>query len=233
MSIRVLPAHISRIADLSPTAREVVLTLPEPLGFTAGAFVNVFMENHGKKDRRAYSISSSPTKQSEIALSIRKGSEAGMSERFWDADIGSVPLEIMGPLGHHTADKITHSRVFLFAFGIGISPLKGILHELLERSGVTEIHIYTASKTEDEILYREFLENVCANDARVTCTFVVSSPVSNTYPYPGYITDYIKDCSFADSTVYICGRVGACTALQEAIEAQSPKPPEFLVEDFG
>lgn len=230
MNIKRIDARITSVVDLSRSAREVTLALPESIHFTPGAFVNVFMNREGKRERRAYSISSSDTEQEQIALTIRKGSVGGMSERFWEPDIQNIPISIMGPLGLNTIEKITNSRVFLFGFGIGVSVIKGLVEALLARPDLTELTIVTGSRTEEEILYKHFFESF--HDPRLTVRFVVSRPIDPQYPYRGYIQDHIADFDFSHATVYLCGQGSACTALQAGINALNPKEVEFLIESF-
>ncbi len=231
MNIRRMPARIARMSDLSPSAREVTLTLPEPLGFTPGAFVNVFLTESGQKMRRAYSISSDEARQGEITLSIRKGSAGGMSERFWDSNIGTAAIEIMGPLGLNTADKIQRPRVFLFAFGIGVSVVKGILHHLLNRTDITEVTVVTGSRNEEEILYRDFFEEMRRKDSRLSVRYVLSRPKDSSYPWQGYIQDHVGTFDFTSASVYLCGAKAACAAVKDAIEARGSHP-QFLIEAF-
>mgnify|MGYP002083423534 CR=1 FL=1 len=228
-----MSAKITAVRDVSPTAREVTLVLPEPLEFMAGAFINVFVEKEGKRERRAYSISSDPENQQEITLSIRRtNTPTSLSPIFWKDDVLSLPIDIMGPLGLNTADKITRPRIFLFAFGIGVSVVKGLVHHLLAQQETEELVIVTGSRTEEEVLYKVFFETLEAQDARVTTRFVLSQPMDRSYPYKGYIHNHIADFNFSNATVYICGQSVACTALREAIRAQVPVDPEFLIEAF-
>jgi NAD(P)H-flavin reductase len=233
MNIKRMSAKITSVRDVSPTAREVTLTLPEPLEFMAGAFINVFVEKEGKRERRAYSISSDPENQREVTLSIRRTNKpTSLSPVFWRDDVQSLPIDIMGPLGLNTADKITRPRVFLFAFGIGVSVVKGLVHHLLAQAGTEEVIIVTGSRTEEEILYKDFFESIAREDARVSTRFVLSRPMNESYPYAGYLHEHIADYDFTNATVYICGQSAACTALRDAIRAQAPVDPEFLIEAF-
>ncbi len=231
MSIHTLKVSVRSVRDLSATAREVVLSLSEPLGFAPGAFVNVFAERDGKRMRRAYSISSDAEQQNEIALSIRRSSPEGMSPFFWEEGVVGRELLIMGPLGLNTAEKITRPRIFLFGFGIGVSVIKALAPYLLRREGVQELSIVTGSRGEDEILYKEFFEELAALDSRVRVRFAVSKPSRAAYPWPGYIQEHLQDFDFTGSSVYACGQGAACNALVGTIQGRA-KDVEFLVESF-
>lgn len=226
-----LPAHISLITELSPTAREVELTFPEPLGFIPGAFVNVFMTEGETKMRRAYSISSDEGVQNKISLTIRKGSTGGMSERFWEPSVHTAPLQIVGPLGLNTVDHITRNRVFLFGFGIGVSVVKGLANALLARDELTELTVVTGSRNEEELLYKTFFEQLQKEDARVKVRFVLSKPHDTAYAYTGHIQEYLDDFAMTNATAYLCGSKEACTDLRERITERAENV-EFLIEAF-
>ncbi|KND49275.1 MAG: CDP-4-dehydro-6-deoxyglucose reductase [Parcubacteria bacterium C7867-008] len=227
-----MTAHIAAANDISPTAREVVLDLPEPLNFIPGAFVNVFMEIEGVRARRAYSISSDETIQDVITLTIRKGSLGGMSERFWDESITAIPVEIMGPLGLNTSDKISGTRVFLFGFGIGVSVIKGLLPHLLRRKNLKEITVMIASRNEEEALYKEFFEEQLIHNPHLKLKMVLSQPFDPKYPYKGHLQDHINGLDFTDASIYICGSKVATESLRDAIENEGKKVGEFFLEAF-
>ena len=227
-----MAAHISAVTDISPTAREVTLRLPEPLDFVPGAFVNVFMDSSGTRLRRAYSISSDEDDQDTVTLSIRKGSAGGMSERFWDENIERVPLQIMGPLGLNTADKITGTNVFLFGFGIGVSVIKGLLPHLLRRKDIRQITVMTGSRNENEALYRDFIEDASMRDSRLSVKMVLSQPSDVAYPFKGYLQDHLGGLDFTDASIYICGSKAAAESLRDTIQKKESKVREFLLEAF-
>lgn len=227
-----MSASITNERTLSPSAKEVTLTLPQPLGFISGAFVNVFLEYDGARHRRAYSISSSDEHQKEITLSIRKGNPNGMSAKFWEENVRDIPMTIMGPLGLNTIDTIAHKRVFLIGFGIGVSVIKSLLEHLLADASIREMVVLTGSRTEEEILYKELFESIAQKDARVHVRFVVSQPHDIHYAYRGHIQEYISDFTFDDATVYLCGQGSACNATKTEIEKSKPQNVQFLVESF-
>ncbi len=231
MTIVRMKARIERVTELSPSAREVVVVPERPLPFIEGAFVNVFMIHNGRHVRRAYSISSSHETTDRFTLSIRKGSPEGMSIRFWDPDIVGREIEIMGPLGLNTADKITRRRIFLFGFGIGVSVIKSILSAVLVRSEVERITVVTGNRNEEETLYKTYLEDIRARDPRVNLRFVLSRPKDDSYAYRGYIQDHMGEYDFTDASVYICGPNGACYDLKKEILARAPDA-EFFIEAF-
>lgn len=233
MTLSTRNGKIKHITDLSPSAREITFTLDEPLHFTPGAFVNVFTSINGEKVRRAYSLSGNPRTTHEISLSIRRTHEGVMSPIFWHDDIYDKEFTFMGPLGVNTSDKITHKKIFLFAYGIGISVIKSILFDVLERTGVEEIVLVTGNRDDTELLYKEYLDNLASDHPHFHVRYVLSKPADGTYPYIGYIQDHIDDLNFSASDSYVCGPTKACESLIAAIEKKQPIDYAIHVEKFG
>ena len=230
MEIFRIEGTVDRIVDLSPTAREVTLRLSRPLAVPPGGFVNVFFDKDGERVRRAYTVANTNDAHDVLTLAIRNSGPGGASHLFFRDEAQGMPVTVMGPLGMNTIEKITHPRVFLFAFGIGVSAARGLAEPLLAREDLEELFIVTGSRTEDEILYKEYFEALAKSDARVRVRFVVSRP-SQGCPFPGYIQQHVDDLDFTDATAYLCGQGSACETLRHQIHAAEPSV-EFLIESF-
>ncbi len=232
MKIKKLHGTITKISDLSETAKEVTIHLSEPLGFIAGSFVNIFMTIDGQKVRRAYSISSSDTQQELITLSIRRTRDGIMSPLFWEESMVGTTVEIMGPLGLNTVDTMHRSKVFLFAFGIGAGVVKSIAEHLSHRDNISGITIMTGSRHKDDIIYKEYFDELAQTFPFITTTYVTSE-VSEDSPYKkGYIQNHIESYDFNHADIYMCGQEVACNQLQATIHHTNPTDCEFFVEGF-
>ncbi|MDQ5883386.1 MAG: ring,2-phenylacetyl-CoA epoxidase subunit PaaE [Patescibacteria group bacterium] len=224
-------AYIKKVKDLSPTARELTIFPETKIEFIPGMFVNIFMENNGKTIRRAYSISSNPKEKDTFSVTARFLKDGEMSPLFWQDDILGREIKVMGPLGINTSDKITKDKVFLFAFGAGVSVIKSILSDLLNKG--KDICIVTGNMNEDEILYKDYFDEISKNEAHISVRYVLSKPKDEKYKYKGYIQDFINDFSFNNSDIYICGPGKACDSLKEKIEFVKPKNYQIITESFG
>jgi len=233
--MHIIKTKVSKIKDLSPTAREITFHLKEDFDFKAGQFINIFEKINKEKVRRAYSLSSDPKNKKEITISVRRKKDGFLSKTFWDYDILEKEFQIMGPLGKNTSDKITHSKVFIFGFGIGVSAIKSVLSDLLHRDDIKEIYLATGSFNEEEIIYKDFFEKIKKefSEKFIKTRYVLSNPMDKNYSYIGYIQKYINDFDFNNSNIYICGQNIACESLKKEIEEKKPKDFNFTIESFG
>ena len=232
MPIKKLKAKITAVRDLSQTAREITLTLSEPLEFIAGSFVNLFIEHDGEVLRRAYSISSVDGKAKNITLSIRLKPTGAMTPLFWNNDIIGTEVDLMGPLGLNTADKMLNDKVYLFGFGVGAGVVKSLAEHFVKRTDLSSLTIITGNRSADEILHKNFFDNFATKHPKVKVDYVVSKKGADGQYKTGYIQDHISDFDFNNSNVYVCGQEVACEALVDTVKKLDPKDCTYMVEGF-
>ena len=232
MSLKKTTGTISKISDLSKTAKDVTLTLNEQINFIAGHFVNIFMDVSGERVRRAFSISSSDADQNTITLSIRESLKGVMSPLFWKSDLTGTTIELMGPLGVNTADKMHAVNAYLFAYGVGAGVVKSILDHVVASGHATRIVIMTGSRSEDEILHKEYFDSMAQQHPHIEVRHVISQPVGGVGFRNGYIQDHLDGIDFNYADVYACGQEIACNSLLEKIRVQNPKNCNFFIEAF-
>ncbi len=231
LPIKRMNGIISQVRELTPTAREYVITPTEPFTFTAGAFVNLFVTHEGQTIRRAFSMSSDDTATDQFAVSIRLSKGGALTPLLWSHDFTNTEVSLMGPLGLNTADKMQSKKIFLFGFGIGAGVVKSLAMHHVASDMCDELVIVTGNRAENEIIHKDFFDELQQANPKVSCQYVVSQPTSELYPI-GYIQDHIDQYDFNDSDVYICGQTVACKALQEKVMATNPSNCTFFVEDF-
>jgi len=229
--IKQMSSVIKSIRDLSPTAREVTLTLTDDMSFMAGSFVNMFIMKNGEKLRRAFSISSSEASTKEITLSIRHNPSGAVTPLFWQDDIVGTKVDLMGPLGLNTADKMQSGKIFLFGFGIGAGVIKSLAEHFVHRPTTTNLTIVTGNRSESELLHKDYFDTLAKNNKNVTIEYVVSEKSQIKYPV-GYIQNYVSQYDFNNADVYICGQTVACEALKQTINMTKPNNCRFFIEDF-
>ena len=233
MNIVTTKAQITRVVDLSPTAREVTFTPESQLAFIPGAFVNVFVDVAGTEHRRAFSFSSDSSHQESFTLTIRHVPTGAVSPFFWLQDVVGKSVRLMGPLGKNTVKLLTRPRVFLIGFGVGVSVIKALVHALVRDPTRSEIHIVTANKNEDEVLYKDFFTGLASLDPRVTFRHVISDPHGQeTSERVGLVSDHMDGLDFSGADVYLCGPTVACKGTQRAIDADSCTDISYFVEQF-
>lgn len=230
-SLKKVKGTITNIIDLTPTCKEFTITLSEPVDFIAGCFFNLFIQHNGETIRRAFSVSSSDSVQDTLAFAIRLSLQGVMSPILWNENYVGREIEVMGPLGQNTADKMTREKIYLFGFGVGAGVVKSLAEHHCKRKDMKQLVVITGNRSEDEIIYRAYFDAL-KMDARVRVAYVVSQPTTKESLPVGYIQNHIANYDFNDADVFVCGQVVACDALVAEVKTHAPTHCRFFVEDF-
>ena len=160
--IKTYNVAVKEIMIDTPDVKTVRFSL-EGTGFTfkAGQFVminvNLMKDNLLRKERRAYSISSSPDNKDYFDITVRKENGGKVSTFLHNLKKGDI-IEIDGPYGHFTLDDDTKKVVYIGA-GTGIAPLMSMARFACKnRLPIEQILIYTVRKAKDIIFKDEILE---------------------------------------------------------------------------
>jgi len=232
MNITKQMGTIIQATSLTKTAKEVTIELGIAIECTPGSFMNIFMDINGTRVRRAFSVVATNQEEKTVSFAIRHTPDGLMTPEFWKQDIIGRNVEVMGPLGINTSDKLIHENVFLFGYGIGAGVVKAITQSSLNKPGMKNITIVTGSRSEDAIIYKEYFDSIIHEHPHVSVRYVLSAPAAEKYLHKGYIQDNIDDLVFNDADIYLCGQEAACEALTQKIKSKHPENVSFFVEAF-
>lgn len=136
-----------------------------------------------------------------------------------------------GPFGTFTADRVTGDRVVLIAGGIGITPLRAMLSELVERGlAITFIHRVL---TEDDLVLRDELATFAAA-GKAAVVNVVGDHVG---AYGGGLlsAERLRKLvpEIAGSDVYLCGPPAMMTAVKTTLRSLGVPSRRIHTERFA
>ncbi|XP_075058813.1 cytochrome b5 reductase 4 isoform X4 [Mixophyes fleayi] len=108
-----------------------------------------------------------------------------------------------------TAQVEKMEDIFLVAAGTGFTPMVKLLRHVLNRaSNLRKVKLIFFNKTENDILWREQLENLCLTDKRFEAQFILSEPSDLWTGYKGQISHSLLSEAVArskkDSKVLTC-----------------------------
>lgn len=149
-----------RVAAVSMQANEVLKVDFEtlnaaPFTYLAGQFLTLLFNVNGKEVRRSYSFCSSPYANEPIAIAV-KWIENGEISRFIHHQLAKGDLlEATAANGQFVYEPQTGKKrtVFLFAAGVGISPLLAILKTALLAESDSKIVLIYSNRTPDDTLF--------------------------------------------------------------------------------
>ncbi|MCJ0742108.1 ferredoxin--NADP reductase [Pedobacter montanisoli] len=132
----------------------------KPFSYSAGQFLTLVFNVNNRELRRSYSFCSSPHVAEPLAIAV-KLVENGEISRFLHHQIavGDV-VEATEPNGQfiYEINAEIKRTVFLFAAGVGITPLFSILKSALTAETHSEVVLIFSNRTAEDVLFKDELD---------------------------------------------------------------------------
>jgi ferredoxin-NADP reductase len=170
-----VPAEICVIRQETPSVKSFLLGIGKTeFTFLPGQWLDCYIDAKGELGVAGYSITSSPTIEGEIELTVRESNENPVTRFLHEgAGVGDIIYLDGGHGDFHYSREMGDSLV-LIAGGIGITPLMSILSYVdMGCSGVRATLIYSA-KMPSEFVFRERLEEMARRNGDISCFFTIT-----------------------------------------------------------
>ena len=203
---------VDEIRQNGPDAKTIVLKAKDGnmlAPFRAGQFVSVAVEIGRTKTTRSYSLCGSPAWAFDGIYNITvKRDDAGFVSPYIQ-DNWKVGQEVVisGPEGHLYYNNVRDcKKVLALAGGSGITPFMGMAYAIRDGFEDFDLTIIFGSRTEDGIVYKKELDELCAQCDKVHVVHVLSDEEKEGYEH-GFITaDIIKKYAGDDEvSIFMCG----------------------------
>jgi CDP-4-dehydro-6-deoxyglucose reductase len=179
IQIRMLPARVLEKEFMADNVVRLRLRLPagQRLQFLAGQYIDVLLSG-GK--RRAFSIASCPSLESEIELHIRHVEGGDFTGHVFDELKERDILRLEGPQGNFFVRNDQPERpMIMMGGGTGFAPLKSMLENLLEQGDRRPIHLYWGARTAQELYLDELPKKWAQDHAHIHYKKAISEPGSD------------------------------------------------------
>jgi ring-1,2-phenylacetyl-CoA epoxidase subunit PaaE len=160
-----LTFHPLQVSEIRPEAQDAIcitLKVPDPLKrtfqFSPGQHVGLRANIDGNEVRRTYSICSDSDDQG-LQIGLRVHEKGSMSRYLSSAVQAGDVLEVMPPAGRFFVNpEPTAAKTYCaFASGSGITPILGILKNLLRREPNSRFILFYGNRTISSIMFAEEL----------------------------------------------------------------------------
>jgi ring-1,2-phenylacetyl-CoA epoxidase subunit PaaE len=214
----------------------------QAVSYKAGQFITVILEIDGKKERRSYSMSSSP-REASLAITVKKVSKGLVSNYLFNQIKVGDAIEVMEPMGHFVAepDPEFARNIVLFGGGSGITPLMSIIKTILPAEQKSRVFLIYGSRSEGEIIFKKQLDQLeMQYQGRLKVIHVLSKP---SYTWTGYKTRinqasaviFLKQdvgINIPDAEYYLCGPEGMMEQVTNALQLFNVPAEQIHKEHF-
>ena len=203
---------IADIRQNGPDAKTIVLKTPDGSRlalFRAGQYVSVSVPVGDTLTTRSYSLCSSPelAKRGEYHITVKRDDAGFVSPFIQDNWQTGQAVTISGPQGHLYYEPIRDAKkVIALAGGSGITPFMGMAYAIRDGHEDFDLTIIFGSRTEDAIVYKKELDEVCAACDKVHVVHVLSDEEKEGYEH-GFITAELikKYAGDGEYSIFMCG----------------------------
>ncbi len=232
---------------------ECVMVLPEapavktfvfrpPSGATflyrAGQFVTLELPVPGGPLYRTYTISSSPT--SNVYISVTVKAQPGSIGSRWMHDHlrPGQRIRVRGPVGTFHLPRQPDGKYLFISAGSGITPIMSMTAFLFERGEEPDISIVTCARRPSELIFRKKLEYMASRVTGVKLHFVVArdEPYEVWTGYRGRFNQLMLGLTtpdYLDRDVYCCGPESFMQSVRESLQSLGYDMSRYHQESFG
>ncbi len=192
----------------------------------------------GEEIRRSYSIFN-PTSDEDIKVLIKKVDEGQFSvPAQFDYKIGQS-VEVMAPTGHFTIAPKDNKTYALFAAGSGITPILGMIYEVMNNS-TSHINLYYGNPTVESTLLKTQLSDLKnQHPSRLSISYFLSQEPIDVELYAGRI-DKSKVTKIFNNELkqldiggyYLCGPGGMIDEVTDVLTANGVVKDHIHSEQF-
>lgn len=192
---------------LAPDVHEIVLQPQDPQGerFRAGQHIWIHVDG---RTRRPYSIASPPSQPTELLLLFHRVPHGAASNMLAGLEPGSL-VRYDGPVGSFTLREGSARDLLFVASGTGLSPLRSMILDLLERRITRRIDLVFGTRRERDLLYPEQFRHLEAHFANFRYHPTLSRPGDEGWPgLRGRVTAVLPRLfpDLRSREAYVCGR---------------------------
>jgi ferredoxin-NADP reductase len=223
----------------TPRTKSVVLEVPGWEGHRAGQHVDIRLTaEDGYQAQRSYSIASAPEDE-RLVLTVERLEDGEVSPYLTDVLKAGDRLELRGPIGGYFAwEAKDGGPLLLVAGGSGVVPLMAMIRHRSAVSSEVPTRLLYSSRSYEEIIYREELERIVAEDAWLEAIHTLTR--SKPEGWNGY--DRRIDANMLAEVgpppgerplAFVCGPTPLVEAVATALVELGHDPARVKTERFG
>ena len=239
------------VALTQETADTVTIHLERPdrevIASRPGQFLTLILPcgPGGKKERRAYSLSSTPADAPRLSVTVKRVLGGLVSNYLLDTVRVGQQLEVMEPLGNFTlapSPKAARSLVLIGA-GSGITPLMSMLKAVLAGEPNSHVLLIYGNRNEESVIFQKQLAALeVSAGGRLQVEHVYSQPLQPMAPHRHIgrvnrtmllrILEQRHQFPAEQADYFLCGPEGLMTEARAALDLLKVPEARIRRESF-
>ncbi len=244
MTTRCYDLQVKKIVKETEDAISIYFDHPqEKINYQSGQFLTVVLNLNGEIVRRSYSLCTSPSVDSDLAVTVKRV-EGGLVSNHLNENLKEGDtLEMMEPMGHFTTEynKQNKRHVIMFGGGSGITPLMSIAKSMLHEEPESIVSLIYCNRDIDSIIFKLALEQLQTQfEGRFHVIHVLDDAPLNWQGPSGLLNremliklfERIPDWGIEHSTYLMCGPEGMMKNVETMLADLHISPEKIFKESF-
>ena len=230
-----MPRTVCHLETLHECAEHIwhVRLIPEqPISYKPGQYLQVIM---GEKDKRSFSIASSPTRGNVLELQIGATPGNPYPGEVLEALRTNGQIEIEMPLGNAYLREHSERPILLIAGGTGYSYARSILQYLVDHQMPRQVYLYWGVRKADQLYEGEEVLNWSSEFKDLTFVPVVQFPDDDWQGRSGLVHEAVLSDfhSFSQFDIYVAGRFEMAAVIRDALRHRDVKEDQLFGDAFS
>ncbi|MCW8329496.1 NAD(P)H-flavin reductase [Photobacterium sp. SDRW27] len=231
MSIK---CEVKSVEPLACNTFRILLKPEQSVDFKAGQYLLAVM---GEKDKRPFSIASSPCREGELELHIGAAEHNPYAIEVVDTMKAALAdgqqVEIEAPHGEAWVRETSDKPLLMIAGGTGFSYVRSILDNCLSRGVSQPIFVYWGGRDACQLYAHDELQALAEQHANLTYVPVVETAPEGWQGKTGNVLEAVSDdfVSLSSYDIYLCGRFEMAGAAREMFTAEKGAERERMFAD--
>lgn len=209
---------------------EFLLEEPTKIDFVAGQYISlkVAEDKHNK-----YSIAIPPRINDRVVIIVDISPKGRGTDYVFRTKVGDR-AEFVGPLGRFNVQDDGAKKLLFVATGSGISPLRSMIHDLLEKGEKRPISLYFGLRYDEDLFLLEDFEQLEQKNSNFSFNVCLSQPGDTWEGRRGHVTGHIDgDISdWENWSAYLCGNGAMIASVRDLLLRRGVPKERIYTEQF-
>lgn len=209
---------------------------PQQLEALPGQFLTFSFLFDGKKEKRCYSICSSPARSAYVEITPKRVDNGCVSVFLNDRASIGMTVEATGPAGKFFLDTAAHKKIVLIAGGSGITPMMAMLRYIDDLCLTTEVTLLYCVRTARDIIFRSELDVLQTRIKNFRYQVLLSQPDPEWSGARGHISRELISSAILearDQVFFLCGPPPFMEAARRILTEMGVERERIRQESFG
>jgi glycine betaine catabolism B len=211
---------------------------PILFSYLPGQFVTLKLVIDGKKIKRSYTISSSPSRPHSLEITVKRVAGGLVSNWLSDNIKLGDQIEASGPAGKFSCFNYPSQKILCIGGGSGITPVMSMSRWVVDTAADVDVHLLAAYHSPMDVVYRRELEMMASRASSFRVSVAVSS-AKGPEPWTGLTGRISADMlklvcpDIHERHIFMCGPEGFMECVKDCLRSLDYPMANLHTESFG